>query len=144
MPEARPDRPGLLGLATVRGISMLPTLHPGDVLLVRYVARAPRVRPGALVVVRLPSDAEGLARPIGVKRLVGLAPEGTGWWVERDNPRAGADSWSFGAVATESLIAVVIARVAPWRRVGLLHRRSPQLRDPGRTSPDGRHQREGE
>ena len=67
---------------------MEPTLRSGDVLLVRAGA-LPKV--GDLVVVRLP-ERPGLA----VKRAVRHEPDG--WWVERDNPREGVDSWSVGAV----------------------------------------------
>ncbi len=145
MPDARADRPGLFGLATVRGRSMAPTLRPGDVLLVRYVGPAARIRAGRLVVVRLPPGPDGVPRPTGVKRLVGPAPgpNETGWWVERDNPREGTDSWSFGALPDQALVAVVIARVAPWRRIGLPRRRSPRSAGQGRSGLDGRHQRDG-
>ena len=48
------------GLAIVRGRSMLPTLHDGDRLLVRYGAVP---RPGDLVLVRLPADDSGARVP---------------------------------------------------------------------------------
>ncbi|MGW5366181.1 S24/S26 family peptidase [Actinopolymorpha pittospori] len=100
------------GIATVRGRSMQPTLWDGDRLVVRYVDHA---RPGDLVLVRLPH------RPLSVKRLVRREPEG-GWWVERDNPHEGVDSWQIGAVPAGDLVAVVVTRlrvlnsVARWRR----------------------------
>ena len=59
--------------------------------------------------VRLPGD-----RPVSVKRLVRREPEG--WWVERDSPDAGVDSWSVGAVPDDDLLGVVLLRVWPWRR----------------------------
>lgn len=88
---------------------MEPTLRDGDRLLVRW-GRG-EAEPGALVVVRLPGD-----RPVAVKRLLRRVPEG--WWVERDNPAEGVDSWSagVGAVPPEDLLGVVLARVWPWRR----------------------------
>ncbi len=95
-----------VGMAVVRGRSMLPTLRPGDRLLVRYGARP---RPGALVVVRLPGD-----RPLAVKRAVRREPEG--WWVERDNPAEGVDSWAVGAVPEGDVVAVVVGRL--WPRPG--------------------------
>jgi hypothetical protein len=90
------------GIAIVRGRSMLPTLGDGDRLLVKYARTA---RPGALVLVVLPGG-----RPLSVKRLVRHEPGG-GWWVERDNPREGVDSWLVGAVAEDDLVAVVVARL---------------------------------
>ena len=78
----------LLDVVVVSGTSMLPTLRPGDCLLVR---RGGRVRPGDVVVV------EFLARPgvLAVKRAV--RPRDGAWHVESDNPAAGDDSRSFGA-----------------------------------------------
>jgi phage repressor protein C with HTH and peptisase S24 domain len=86
---------------------MLPTLRPGDLLLVRGGSRA---SPGDLVVVRLPGD-----RPVAVKRLVALVPEG--WWVERDNPAEGVDSWVVGAVPEVGMLARVVLRLHPRLRV---------------------------
>ena len=104
---ARPDPPLRWGLVRVTGRSMEPTLYAGDRLLVRWGVAA--ADPGRLVVVRLPGG-----RPVSVKRLVRREPEG--WWVERDNPAQGVDSWGIGAVPPEDLLGVVLARVWPWRR----------------------------
>jgi signal peptidase I len=116
------------GIAIVRGRSMLPTLRDGDRLLVRYAAtarsdsparytEAVRPRPGSLVLVRLPGG-----RPLSVKRLLRREPDG--WWVERDNPREGVDSWQVGAVPEDDLVAVVVRRlrmvtlaVRVWERI---------------------------
>jgi phage repressor protein C with HTH and peptisase S24 domain len=95
------------GLAVVRGRSMEPTLRDGDRLLVRH-GGTPRI--GRLAVVRLP------ARPVGVKRVTRREPGG--WWVERDNPVEGVDSWLVGAVPDEDVVAVVVLRVWPLRRRG--------------------------
>lgn len=84
---------------------MEPTLFDGDRLLVRHGA-TPRV--GVLAVVRLP------ARPLAVKRITQRV--GDGWWVERDNPREGADSWLLGAVPESDVVAVVVCRLWPLRR----------------------------
>jgi hypothetical protein len=81
---------------------MEPTLSDGDRLLVRYGGR-PRIGQAALV--RLPG------RPLAVKRVTGRQPEG--WWVERDNPSEGVDSWLVGAVPPTDVVAVVLARVWP-------------------------------
>ena len=95
------------GIAIVHGRSMEPTLRDGDRLLVRYDA-APQT--GDLVLVRLPG------RPVAVKRVVHRRPEG--WWVERDNPAEGVDSWLVGAVPESEVVAVVVRRVWPPRRRG--------------------------
>ncbi len=100
------------GLAVVRGRSMEPTLHDGDRLLVRHGA-SPSV--GDLAVVRLPQ------RPVAVKRLT--RREQGGWWVERDNPHEGVDSWLVGAIADEDVVAVVVRRLWPWRWLRRLLRR---------------------
>ncbi|QWZ10402.1 S24 family peptidase [Nocardioides panacis] len=95
------------GLAVVRGRSMRPTLRDGDRLLVRHGA-APR--PGDLVVVRLPDGV------VAVKRAT-MRRDG-GWWVERDNPDEGVDSWQVGAIPEADVLAVVRLRVWPLRRPG--------------------------
>ncbi len=93
------------GLAVVRGRSMQPTLYDGDVLLVRHGA-TPRV--GELVVVRLPDGV------VAVKRAT--TRRDGGWWVERDNPSEGVDSWQVGAIPDHDVVAVVRARVRPLLR----------------------------
>ncbi len=116
------NAPGLppWSISTVRGRSMLPTLRDGDRLLVRRVrraraaapagARAPAAtgtaRPGRLAVVRLPGG-----RPLAVKRL-GHHEDG-GWWVERDNPAEGVDSWQLGAIPDADVLGLVLARIWP-------------------------------
>lgn len=99
-----------MGIAVVRGRSMQPTLQDGDRLLVSYGA-APR--PGRLVIVRLPD------RPIAVKRAVRRMPQG--WWVERDNPENGVDSWLVGPVADDDVLGCVLVRLWPWRVAWLQH-----------------------
>lgn len=109
------DRRSLLrwGVAVVRGRSMQPMLRDGDRLLVRHGATP---RPGDLVVVHLPG------RGLAVKRATMRQPGG--WWVERDNPAEGVDSWLVGAVPEADVVAVVRARLWPaWpmRRLRLRH-----------------------
>lgn len=94
-----------LGRVLVRGRSMEPTLRDGDHLLVHWGGRP---RPGALVVVRWPG------RPLSVKRAGVLAADG--WWVERDNPREGVDSWQAGPVAPGDVLGTVLLRLWPLRR----------------------------
>jgi hypothetical protein len=93
-----------LGFAVVRGRSMEPTLYDGDRLVVLH-GSAPR--PGRLAVVRLPDGV------VAVKRAV--RREAGGWWVERDNPRMGVDSWTVGAVPDHAVLARVLVRL-PRRR----------------------------
>lgn len=94
-----------LGRVLVRGRSMEPTLYDGDHLLVVYGGRP---RPGRLAVVRLPGA------PLSVKRL--SFRNGAGWWVERDNPAEGVDSWQVGAVPDVDVVATVVCRSWPPRR----------------------------
>ncbi|MGH3329332.1 MAG: S24/S26 family peptidase [Streptomycetales bacterium] len=93
------------GKAVVAGRSMEPTLRDGDRLLVRWGGRP---RPGRLAVVRLPG------RPLSVKRLWRRVHDG--WWVERDNPAEGVDSWLVGGVPDEDVVGMVVCRYWPLRR----------------------------
>jgi SOS-response transcriptional repressor LexA len=86
---------------------MRPTLREGDLLLVRTGGA---VRPGRLVVVRLPDGV------VAVKRATHRVADG--WWVERDNPAVGVDSWRVGAVPAANVVGVVLARIWPLRRRG--------------------------
>lgn len=74
--------------ALVAGPSMVPTLRPGDALLVRRRGRP--VRSGDLVVARFGRRPELLV----VKRAV--RPCGEGWWVESDSLVVTDDSRAFG------------------------------------------------
>ena len=98
-------------VVVVRGRSMQPTVRDGDRLLVRGVRQPAAVQAGRLGVVRLPGD-----RPVAVKRLA--RRDGPGWWVERDNPAEGVDSWLVGAVPDHDVLGVVVARL--WPRPGRL------------------------
>src|ERR1700693_1953493 len=69
--------------------SMEPALRPGDWLL---VPRTRRGRAGQIVLGRPPRGPDLLI----VKRVAHQVPDG-GWWLESDNPDAGAvDSRRFG------------------------------------------------
>ena len=90
---------------------MEPTLHEGDVLLVGW---GMPVRLGRLAVVALPDSAAG-PRGLAVKRVTGRDPgDPTRWWVERDNPREGVDSWLVGSLAAADVRAAVLARLPRW------------------------------
>jgi phage repressor protein C with HTH and peptisase S24 domain len=93
---------------------MAPTLTDGDRLLVVTGARLARAE--RLVVVVLPTAEGATGGVVAVKRLVHREPDG-GWWVERDNPREGVDSWQVGAVPADGLLGVVVARYRPVRAV---------------------------
>jgi hypothetical protein len=99
-----------IGHVIVRGRSMEPTLRDGDRLL---VVPGGRPREGRVAVVRLPGG-----RPLSVKRL-GFAAE-DGWWIERDNPAVGVDSWQVGAIPDSDVVAIAWLRYWPLRRFGAL------------------------
>jgi len=89
---------------------MLPTLRPGDRLLVSY-RRVPEA--GDLVVARFVDGT------LAVKRAAERRETRTGepgWWLLSDNPEAGVDSRHRGAVPAGDVVAVPIARV--WPRPG--------------------------
>ncbi len=91
--------------AKVTERSMEPALRPGDCLLIR---RTRRIRPGQVVVARHPERPELLL----VKRAARQADGG--WWLESDNPGAGAvDSRRFGVVPGPLIEGRVLARY--WR-----------------------------
>jgi phage repressor protein C with HTH and peptisase S24 domain len=87
----------------VRGPSMVPTLRPGDVVIVRHGAR---VRPGDVVLARFRDLPDRLV----LKRAV--RPEAGGWWLASDNTFAGGDSDSHGVA---DVLARVVLRVRPGR-----------------------------
>ncbi|MEV6674899.1 nickel-type superoxide dismutase maturation protease [Streptomyces sp. NPDC051162] len=112
------ERRGLLriGLAEVYNPSMVPTLNPGDQLVVQYGAA---VRPGDVVVLRHPFRQDLLIVKRAVERREG------GWWVMGDNPLVENDSREFGTVPEEFVVARAWVRLrrppgAGQRSVGAL------------------------
>ena len=95
----------------VDGPSMLPTLRPGDCLLVRPGAQ---VRAGDLVVARPWTRPELLV----VKRAV--APVAGGWEVASDNPAVLGRGWTGGEA---DVLARVLLRYWPPSGWGRLPRR---------------------
>jgi hypothetical protein len=89
---------------------MLPTLRPGDRLLLDY-RREPH--PGDLVVTRLPGDVLAVKRA-GERRTTELGAPG--WWLLSDNAAEGSDSRTYGAVPEGDVLAVVVKRIWPLRR----------------------------
>lgn len=90
----------------VNGLSMVPTLAPGEWLLVRRNARP---RPGAVVVVRL-------AGRLMVKRVTHLTDDGV--WVQGDNDAVTDDSRTYGAVPRADVVGEVRWRYFPLSRAG--------------------------
>ncbi|MFF4601506.1 nickel-type superoxide dismutase maturation protease [Streptomyces sp. NPDC001339] len=96
------------GLAEVYNPSMVPTLLPGDQLVVQYGAA---VRPGDVVVLKHPFRQDLLIVKRAVRRRDG------GWWVQGDNPFVENDSREFGVVPDELVVARAWVRVRPPRGV---------------------------
>lgn len=88
----------------VTGDSMLPTLRPGDRLL---VARIGRAKQGDLVVVRDPRSSSRLV----CKRVV--SADARHIVVRGDNPDASTDSRAFGPVPIEWVVGRVLRRYYP-------------------------------
>ena len=91
---------------------MLPTLAPGDRVLVRYGAR---VRPGDLVVATLPDGRLAVKRAHERRATRGGDP---GWWLLSDDPEVGVDSRHRGPVPESAVHGVVLLRL--WPRPGRL------------------------
>lgn len=92
-----------VGAVLVDGPSMLPTLRPGDCLLVRRKGRARR---GDVVIARFPSRPGLLV----VKRVLEPAEEEGLWWVQGDNPAITDDSRRYGPA---EVVARVVLRYWP-------------------------------
>ena len=96
--------------------SMEPALHPGDWLVVRRTiapGRSLSVRAGQVVVARHPGRPDLLI----VKRAARREPDG--WWLESDNPAAGAvDSRVFGAVPPSLIEGRMVVRYRRGRSGG--------------------------
>jgi nickel-type superoxide dismutase maturation protease len=104
-----------LDVVEVEGESMVPTLQPGDWLVVErrtYLRRLPR--PGEIVLARDPRDPQ---REL-VKRVVSVDREA--WTVELGGDRAFAstDSRTFGAVPGATVRWRVLWRYWPVSRLG--------------------------
>jgi nickel-type superoxide dismutase maturation protease len=97
-------------IASVEGPSMVPALRHGDRVLVRVRDRAGPTPPvGAVVLVELPD------RPLSVKRLIAVEPDGR-IWIEGDNSFASTDSRALGSQPAGALHGEVLFRI--WPRPG--------------------------
>jgi phage repressor protein C with HTH and peptisase S24 domain len=105
--------PARLQAVLVEGPSMLPTLRPGDCLLVRHGGP---VQAGDVVVARFGSRPELLV----VKRAV--RPHAGGWWVQGDNPDILDDSRRYGSA---EVVGRVVLRWWPLRALGRIPRSGP-------------------
>jgi nickel-type superoxide dismutase maturation protease len=94
--------------------SMLPGLRPGDWLVAR---RTRRIRPGQVVLAWHPARQGFLLVKRAARRVEGDGEAGGGWWLESDNPAAGAvDSRHFGPVPERLIVGRVLARYWPVKR----------------------------
>jgi nickel-type superoxide dismutase maturation protease len=98
-----------MGRVEVEGDSMLPTLVPGDRLV---VVRRRRARPGDLVTLPDPRQPGRVM----VKRVAQVTAGGV--VVRGDNPHASTDSRSFGPVPAASIRGRVVYRYSPEHRRG--------------------------
>lgn len=89
------------GMAVVAGLSMVPTLAPGERLLVRY--DGPIVL-GDLVVFKN-------AGQIDVKRIERI--EADGIFVLGDNDLVSTDSRNYGLIAHEDVLGTIVMRIWP-------------------------------
>jgi nickel-type superoxide dismutase maturation protease len=104
-----------LSRVVVSGDSMLPTLEPGDRLVVLRLAHRRGLRRGDLVTVRDPRD--GPARML-VKRVGDVDSDSAE--VAGDNPDASTDSRTFGRVPLGSVTGKVLYRYSPAERAGVV------------------------
>ena len=107
----RPSLRAPLLRVSVAERSMEPALRPGDWLLVR---RTRRIRAGQIVLARHPGRPDMLIVKRAARRMEGDGEVGGGWWLESDNPAAGAvDSRRFGPVPASLIVGRVLLRY--WR-----------------------------
>lgn len=102
----------VVDVVQVRGCSMLPTLRPGDRLVVVRSRRCARV--GEVVLALDPRDA---GREL-VKRVAAVGPGGV--TLHGDNPALSTDGRTFGSLPEGAIRWRVIGRCWPPHRVGRL------------------------
>lgn len=113
----------VVDVVKVRGRSMLPTLRPGDRLVVMRSSRPARV--GEVVLALDPRDA---GREL-VKRVADVGPDGV--TLHGDNPAYSTDGRTFGSLPAGAIRWRVLARCWPLGRAGRLPPRPavPPFRD---------------
>ena len=94
----------------VSGQSMLPTLKPGDYLLLK---RTDKFKSGQIVLLE---DSEFR---LVIKRLSAIT--NGQWQVLGDNPELSRDSRIYGLVKPDQIKAVVVARYWPWPKLITAH-----------------------
>ena len=102
-----------LDVVEVRGRSMLPTLRPGDRLV---VVRGDRPQAGDVV---LAPDPREPRREL-IKRVASVEPAGV--TLRGDNPAASTDARTFGTLPHPSVRWRVVGRYWPVSRIGLIRR----------------------
>lgn len=102
----------VVDVVEVRGPSMLPTLRPGDRLLVVRTARPARV--GEVVLALDPRDA----RRELVKRVAAVTSDEV--MLHGDNPAFSTDGRTFGSLPASAIRWRVVARCWPLDRAGRL------------------------
>ena len=95
----------------VEGVSMLPTLRPGDMLAVRFPRAGEPVR--GQIVVAATDERELVKRVIAGPGERGLGPDE--FWLEGDNVRVSSDSRARGPVPRAAILGIVRARYWPAR-----------------------------
>jgi nickel-type superoxide dismutase maturation protease len=88
----------------VIGDSMLPTLHSGDLLLIK---KAGPVAVGNLVAVQVDPASDQLM----IKRVVDNEAEL--YWLSGDNVKISKDSRSFGWISQEQIVGIVLMKYWP-------------------------------
>ena len=111
----------VVDVVQVRGRSMLPTLRPGDRLVVLRSHRSPRV--GEVVLALDPRDA---GREL-VKRVAAVGTDGV--TLHGDNPAFSTDGRTFGSLPPHAIRWRVVARCWPLRVAGRLPRRPRRFED---------------
>jgi nickel-type superoxide dismutase maturation protease len=102
----------VVDVVEVRGRSMLPTLRPGDRLIVVRTGRPTRV--GDVVLAMDPRDA---AREL-VKRVAAVGPDGV--MLHGDNRALSTDARTFGSLPAAAIRWRVVGRCWPLDRIGRL------------------------
>lgn len=87
----------------IEGESMIPTLNPGDAVL---VAPKARLAIGDILVAKHPYKTSVTI----VKRLTEILPDGA-LILKGDNPLDSTDSRSFGSISADNVIGKVVCRI---------------------------------